>query len=574
MSNISSAGLTGFSFGSDAETYGLLPVYAGFGVGGVGLAANSIGGTNFAGSVQNGSGSFTTFFTLVALSGNFSGLINDVNFTYVNGATANVCGTTSTSAVGPGAVVGYSGSFLRPVTSIGRVAMEWDEYGITPAAQSFGIPGGAGTVFVVGNCAWSAVSHVPWIQITSAATGSGDYALTYAVAPNSGGTRSGTMTIAGHTFTVTQAGNIVCTYGVNFPANPAPSGGAAGTASVTAPAGCAWTAASSVPWLTITSGATGNGNGTVNMTVAPNVSFIPRTGQVTIAGQTFTVVQNGRSRGLTDFDGDGAADVGVFRPSSGAWFILGSTTSATYFWGGSGDVPAPGDYDGDGKADAAVFRAASGTWYIRQSSTLTMRTVGWGASGDIPVAGDYDGDGRTDIGIFRPSTGAWYILGSTTSQTYIWGGGTDIPAPGDYDGDGVTDAAVFRPSNSTWYIRQSSTLTMRTEAWGGPGDLPVSGDYDGDGKTDVAIFRPSTGAWYVLGSTASATYVWGGGDDVPVPADYDGDGQVDAAIFRPAASTWYIRQSSTLTMRTVTWGGLGDIPVAGGLQVEGRSVLE
>ena len=136
------AGITNFTFGSDAETYGLMPVYSGFQTSAVGLAGNSFGGTNFSGTVRNLSGSFTTFFTMVSLAGSFGGLINDVDFTFTSGATLNICGTSSTSGVFPGATVAYSGSFLRPVTAIQNVALEWDEFGIIPAAQSFGLSGG------------------------------------------------------------------------------------------------------------------------------------------------------------------------------------------------------------------------------------------------------------------------------------------------------------------------------------------------------------------------------------------------------------------------------------------------
>ena len=67
--------------------------------------------------------------------------------------------------------------------------------------------------------------------------------------------------------------------------------GEAESVAVTSPTGCAWTAASTASWLTVTSGASGSGNGTVALTVAANTVATARTGTATIAGQTFTVTQ-------------------------------------------------------------------------------------------------------------------------------------------------------------------------------------------------------------------------------------------------------------------------------------------
>ncbi|MBA2495337.1 MAG: right-handed parallel beta-helix repeat-containing protein, partial [Acidobacteria bacterium] len=70
-----------------------------------------------------------------------------------------------------------------------------------------------------------------------------------------------------------------------------------------------------------------------------------------------------------DFDGDGRADLSVFRPSDSVWYLLNSQTGYTNSqFGISTDKLAPADYDGDGKTDIAVYRPAEGVWYLLRSS--------------------------------------------------------------------------------------------------------------------------------------------------------------------------------------------------------------
>jgi hypothetical protein len=67
--------------------------------------------------------------------------------------------------------------------------------------------------------------------------------------------------------------------------------GGTGNVSVQASSSCFWTAASNVNWISVISGASGTGNGTVVYQVQPNLTGQARTGSLTIAGQTFTVNQ-------------------------------------------------------------------------------------------------------------------------------------------------------------------------------------------------------------------------------------------------------------------------------------------
>ena len=98
------------------------------------------------------------------------------------------------------------------------------------------------------------------------------------------------IAFGGQTFTVNQAA-AGCTYSINPGSANAVAAGETETIAVTSLAGCAWTAASNSSWLTVTSGASGSGNGTVALSVAANPAASPRTGTATIAGQTFTVNQ-------------------------------------------------------------------------------------------------------------------------------------------------------------------------------------------------------------------------------------------------------------------------------------------
>lgn len=168
-------------------------------------------------------------------------------------------------------------------------------YSLDPTSASF--PATGATIPLQGNvrvnttsgCTWTAQSNAAWITITQGSSGNGSGTVFYSLTNNGGSARSGTMTIAGLTFTVTQAG---CNYSISptsrFVSSPCQS---TGSVSVIAAAGCSWTATSNANWLSITSGSSGVGNGTVNYSVGINGVASQRTGTLTIAGQTFTLTQ-------------------------------------------------------------------------------------------------------------------------------------------------------------------------------------------------------------------------------------------------------------------------------------------
>ncbi|HEY2933346.1 MAG TPA: BACON domain-containing protein [Acidobacteriota bacterium] len=97
--------------------------------------------------------------------------------------------------------------------------------------------------------------------------------------------------ISKSTFTATPAA-VNCTFTIAPTTQALPAAGGDGSIAVTASdSSCTWTASSNASFITISSGATGTGNGTVNFSVAANTTDSVRTGTLTVAGQTFTVTQ-------------------------------------------------------------------------------------------------------------------------------------------------------------------------------------------------------------------------------------------------------------------------------------------
>jgi subtilisin family serine protease len=232
-------------------------------------------------------------------------------------------------------------------------------------------------------------------------------------------------------------------------------------------------------------------------------------------------------------------------------------------------------YDGDGKADIAVYRSSTGQWFIRRSSDGQLGQPLWGCAtcGDIAVPADYDGDGRADIAVYRSSTGEWFIRRSSDGglTQLLWGCAScgDTAVPADYDGDGKTDIAVYRSSTGEWFIRRSSDGGLTHLLWGcaSCGDIAVPADYDGDRQADIAVYRRSTGEWFIRRSSDGGLtqLLWGCAtcSDIAVPADYDGDGKADIAVYRSSTGEWFIRRSSDGGLTQLLWGcaTCGDVAV-------------
>jgi len=302
------------AFQSGADT--LLVAMVGTGTGTVAANTGTITWNGNNGTANYGSGTNVTLTATPTAPSTFT------SWTNCDSSVGNVCNVTMSTPKNVTATFASACTYSASLTTGSTLP--------NPGAigQAFSSLGGTGSVSVgtTSNCTWTASSSVPWITVTTSTS-----LASFTVAANTtGSSRTGTVTVAGQTFTITQSATDTCATSIS----PAIINvGAAGVtnafvdAHVTSTT-CTWSATSNTPWISIVSYGGGYGDYAVEYNVALNTTTNSRTGTFVAGGQTVTITQSGApSFPLTVTDtGTGSGIV----TSNPAGISCGSTCKANF----------------------------------------------------------------------------------------------------------------------------------------------------------------------------------------------------------------------------------------------------
>jgi hypothetical protein len=310
----------------------------------------------------------------------------------------------------------YEGSYIDNVVITKTTGPGPCTYSLSSSSQSVANSGGTGSVGVTvisgSNCTWTATSNAPsWLHVTSGASGTGNGTVGYSVDANGGTTRSGTLTIAGLTFTVNQSQNYLYSYWLPVISHTPGSGSTQWRSDVGALNRSGSTASIELVLYT------GSGNTTATQT-------IPGNGQV-----VYTDLAT--SLGMTN--GSGALEV---LSTQQLW-----VTSRTYNQQPSGWTYGQG-YDGIASSDA--LDAGSTAWLPQLAQT--------GIAGQV-------GTSRVNIGITNTGSAT-----ASVTLTLFDANGTQV----------WTDTRSYTPGQFYQYQEPYRTGAGRTDIAAGYAKITVS----------------------------------------------------------------------------------------------------
>ncbi|HEY3836791.1 MAG TPA: Ig-like domain-containing protein, partial [Bryobacteraceae bacterium] len=297
---------------------------------------------------------------------------------------------------------------------------------------------------------------------------------------------------------------------------------------------------------TDTDGTPDSGSASVNV-----ISFIAMT------GAKAAVFRNNVSF-LADSNGNGLYDANADR------FIANFTAPGGFL---AGDLPVVGDWTGDGQAKVGIYRPSSGTWWLDANNDGVFDSGDYtyqygGLAGDLPVVGDWNGVAGVSthkdcIGIYRTQGSFWLLdlncngtFDNTPADAFFPFGGLagDVPVVGRWSG-GLTQVGVVRKyapggvpvGNPFFWVPDAGAANAgntpashpaditRCFAFGGlTGDVFVTGDWNNTGTSLAGVYR--NGFWVLDGAMPSApqashipgfSFGYGGSPgDIPVPGKW------------------------------------------------------
>lgn len=241
----------------------------------------------------------------------------------------------------------------------------------------------------------------------------------------------------------------------------------------------------------------------------------PAGGTVEAPAQTFSSVR-------------AAQTVGLFRPSSGTFFLSLSNKTAkaaiVIKFGEADDLPVAGDWDGDGIDTVGVFRPRTKEFLLLAENAPNAKValqftfpLPEAAANDIytPIVGDWDGDGKDSLGVMRVRQrkvtfflkngleGALVDHELTSGFNY---GDTAVGVAGDWNGDGTDTVGVYLTHARQYYLEDvpcleaectlNRKITVDLSGVPGKSENPVTGDWQTFKQTGIGMFRGST--FYLL----------------------------------------------------------------------------
>ncbi len=425
------------------------------------------------------------------------------------------------------------------------------------ATNSFPATASAGSVTVTAssaNCSWTAVSNASWLSITSGASGTGNGTVNYNVQANSGAARSGTLTIAGQTFTVNQAiGTPTCSFTLSANSANVGTDGGVGTVGVTASAAnCAWTAVSNVNWVTFIFGSSGTGNGTVYYNVASNSGPV-RSGTLTIGGRTYTINQDGTAPVCTYSLSASSANVAatantgsvnvIASASNCAWTAVSNVGWVSITGGANGAGNGPVNYSVQANAGAArngTLTIAGRTYTINQAAAAVSCTFSLSAPSTNVGAAASSGS----VNVIASASNCAWTAASNVGWVSITGGSSGT-GNGTVNYSVQTNAGAARSGTLT-VAGQTFTINQAAASGGGSCSFTVSATSLTVGAAGGAVPLSVTTSAANCAWTAASNAAW-----ITVQSGASGTGNGTVSLNVQVNTTGAAR-SGTLTIAGLT----------------------